>query len=143
VRKTLIGAGQTGLGGCLIAAAIAPDSIFAWVLAPAGIFMGMSGGNCWAVTQTVAGPRVAGRWAGVQNFVGNIAGGFAPMVTGYLLGRTGQFYWPLVVAAVISWIGALSWVFAVGPVEPVEWEKEISNSRLGIAASPAADAVQP
>jgi MFS family permease len=143
VRKTMIGAGQIGLGVSLAATAIAPDNVFAWVLAPAGIFLGMSGGNCWAVTQTVAGSRVAGRWAGVQNFVGNTAGGFAPMLTGYLLGRTGRFDWPLVIAAVISWIGALSWVFAVGPVELVDWEKKISRSRLALDASPATGALQP
>ncbi len=143
VRKTMLGLGQVGLGASMAAAAFAPDSIFVWVLAPAGIFLGMSGGNCWAVTQTIAGTRVAGRWAGVQNFVGNFAGAVAPMLTGYLLGRTGQFYWPLVIAALMSWIGALSWVFAVGPVEPVDWEKNARPPRLRIGATPATGAAHP
>lgn len=142
VRKTMIGVGQVGLGASLAAAAFAPDYIFAWVLAPAGVFLGMSGGNCWAVTQTVAGPKVAGRWAGVQNFIGNLAGAVAPMLTGYLLVRTGQFYWPLVICGAVSWIGAVSWVFAVGPVEPVDWEKEVSRSHFRIEASPEVRAAQ-
>lgn len=142
VRKTLLGVGQAGLGLSLAAVAISPDNNFVWVLAPAGIFLGMSGGNCWAVTQTIAGPKVAGRWAGVQNFVGNFAGAVAPMLAGYLLGRTGLFYWPLVIAAMVSLIGALSWLFVVGPVEPVEWERKI-RSPIGISASPAAGAARP
>jgi MFS family permease len=142
VRKTMIGVGQVGLGASLAAAAFAPDYIFAWVLAPAGVFLGMSGGNCWAVTQTVAGPKVAGRWAGVQNFIGNLAGAVAPMLTGYLLVRTGQFYWPLVICGAVSWIGAVSWVFAVGPVEPVDWEKEVSRSHFRIEASSEVRAAQ-
>jgi len=142
VRKTMIGVGQVGLGASLAAAAFAPDYIFAWVLAPAGVFLGMSGGNCWAVTQTVAGPKVAGRWAGVQNFIGNLAGAVAPMLTGYLLVRTGQFYWPLVISGAVSWIGAVSWVFAVGPVEPVDWEKEVSWSHFRIEASSEVRAAQ-
>ena len=143
VRKTMIGVGQTGLGVCLALTAVVPDNIFVWVLAPGGIFLGMSGGNCWAVTQTVAGPRVAGRWAGVQNFIGNLAGAVAPALTGYLLGRTGRFYWPFVIAAAVSCIGTLSWVFGVGPVEPVDWEKKTGRSGFGIAASPATGALQP
>jgi MFS family permease len=123
VRKTLLGVGSIGLGVFLALAAVAPDSLIIPVLGIACMFLGIAGGNCWAVTQTLAGPRVAGRWAGVQNFVGNFAGAVAPTLTGFLLGRTGQFYWPLVIAALISWIGAISWVFVVGPLEPVDWER--------------------
>ena len=131
VRKTLLGAGSTGLGVSLAAAAVAPDSLFVWVLAPAGICIGVNGANCWAVTQTLAGPLVSGRWAGVQNFVGNFAGAGAPALTGYLLDRTGRFYWPFLIAAVVSWVGALSWVLAVGPIKPVEWEERIGKSTFG------------
>ncbi len=128
VRKTFLGVGSIGLGVFLALAAVAPDSLIVAVLAVACMFLGMAGSNCWAVTQTVAGPRVAGRWAGVQNFVGNFAGAVAPTLTGFLLGRTGQFYWPLVIAALISFVGAISWVFVVGPLEPVEWGRAPSTS---------------
>jgi ACS family D-galactonate transporter-like MFS transporter len=141
VRKTLLGGGMTGLGVFLAAAAVAPDKLLVWALAPAGVCLGVNGAHCWAVTQTLAGPRVSGRWTGVQNFVGNFAGAFAPAITGYLLARTGEFYWPFVSAAIISWIGALSWVFAVGPIEPVDWEKRIRRSHLDADGSPATGAV--
>jgi ACS family D-galactonate transporter-like MFS transporter len=141
VRKTSLGVGMTGLGIFLAAAAVAPDSLLIWALAPAGICLGVDGAHCWAVTQTLAGPQVSGRWTGVQNFVGNFAGAFAPALTGYMLGRTGQFYWPLLVAAMVSWIGALSWVFAVGPIEPVDWQKRIRGSRFNSEASSATRAM--
>jgi MFS transporter, ACS family, D-galactonate transporter len=142
VRKTSLGVGMTGLGVSLAAAATAPDSLFVWALAPAGICLGVNGAHCWAVTQALAGPQVSGRWTGVQNFVGNFAGAFAPALTGLLLGRTGQYYWPFLIAAIISWIGALSWVFAVGPIEPVDWEKRIHRVSLD-GSSPATGSVQP
>jgi ACS family D-galactonate transporter-like MFS transporter len=141
VRKTSLAVGLTGLGVSLAAAAVAPDKLLVWALAPAGICLGVNGAHCWAVTQTLAGPRVSGRWTGVQNFVGNFAGAFAPAITGYLLTRTGEFYWPFVSAAIVSWIGALSWVFAVGPIEPVDWEKRIRRSTFGPDSSPATGAV--
>jgi MFS family permease len=122
VRKTLLGAGMTGLGVALAAVAVAPDNLFVWALAIAGICVGVNGANCWAVTQRLAGPRVSGRWTGVQNFVGNFGGAFAPAITGFLLNRTGRFYLPFLIAALFSWIGALAWVFIVGPIEPVAWE---------------------
>jgi MFS family permease len=143
VRKTMLGMGQAGLGILLAAAAFAPDSIFIWILAPAGIFLGMSGNNCWAVSQTLAGTRVAGRWAGIQNFVGNFAGAVAPMLTGYLLGQTGEFYWPVVIAAAVSWISALSWVFAVGPIEAVDWEKKLGPARFHVGTTAATGAARP
>jgi MFS transporter, ACS family, D-galactonate transporter len=141
VRKTSLGLGLTGLGASLAVAAIAPDSFFVWALAPAGICIGLAGCHCWAVTQTLAGPRCSGRWTGVQNFLGNFGGAFAPAITGYILGRTGQFYWPFFMAAIASWLGAISWVFAVGPIEPVQWEKRIRRSAFGSGASPATDVI--
>jgi MFS transporter, ACS family, D-galactonate transporter len=122
VRKTLLGGGMTGLGVSLVAAAVAPDNVFVWALAVAGVCFGINGAHCWAVTQTLAGLRVSGRWTGVQNFVGNFGGSFAPAITGYLLNRLGKFYWPFLIAGVFSWIGALAWVFVVGRIEPVKWE---------------------
>jgi len=142
VRKTLIGGGMTGLGVALTAAAVAPDRVFVWVLAAAGVCLGVNGAHCWAVTQTLAGPRVSGRWTGVQNFVGNFGGSFAPAITGYLLSRLGRFYWPFLIAGMISWLGALAWVFVVGPIEPVAWEKKIRRS-IGNSASSATGAVSP
>lgn len=143
VRKTLLGVGSVGMGIFFAATAVAPDHLMLWVLAPIGICMGINGSNCWVVSQTLAGPRVAGRWTGVQNFVGNFAGAVAPALTGYLLDLTGHFYWPFVITAMVSWIGALSWVFAVGPIEPVDWPKRIGKSRIDAVAPPATDRLQP
>jgi MFS transporter, ACS family, D-galactonate transporter len=143
VRKTLLGGGMTGLGVFLIAVAVAPDSTFILPLAAAGVCLGVNGAHCWAVTQTLAGPRVSGRWTGVQNFVGNFGGAFAPAITGYLLNRLGRFYWPFLIAGVFSWIGALAWVFVVGSIEPVEWEKKTRRSHIGADSSAATGAVLP
>jgi MFS transporter, ACS family, D-galactonate transporter len=143
VRKTLLGGGMTGLGVFLAAAAGAPDTTYIWLLAAAGVCLGVNGAHCWAVTQTLAGPRVSGRWTGVQNFVGNFGGAFAPAITGYLLNRLGKFYWPFLIAGAFSWIGALAWVFVVGRIEPVEWEKKVRGTRVSADSSPATGTVVP
>ncbi len=125
VRKTVVSISETATGLFLVAAAWAPDSLFVPMLALCGVFLGGSFCNLWAITQTLAGPRMVGRWVGVQNFVGNFAGAVAPSLTGFLLDRTGQFYWAFLITAAISVIGSLSWIFIVGPVEEVNWDAQL------------------
>jgi MFS transporter, ACS family, D-galactonate transporter len=124
VRKSLASSGNVGIGLFLAASGIAPDSIYLWTLALAGIFMGMSSCNIWSMTQTMAGPQMVGRWTGVQNFVGNFAGAVAPWLTGFLLDRTGHFSWAFFITTAVVWVGALSWIFIVGPIKPVAWTRE-------------------
>jgi len=40
---------------------------------------------------------------------------------GWILERTGQFFWPFLIAAAVSLIGAFFWIFILGPVEQVSW----------------------
>jgi MFS family permease len=120
-RKTLATAGYTGMGLFLALTAIAPSGVFLWTLAATAIFLGMATCNIWAMTQTLAGREMVGRWTGIQNFVGNFAGAVAPWLTGFLLDRTGHFSWAFFITTAVAWIGALSWIFIVGRIEPVEW----------------------
>jgi sugar phosphate permease len=92
------------------------------------IFFGATSSNIWAVTQTLAGPRAAGRWTGFQNFVGNLAGIVAPSLTGFVLERSGHFSWAFVIVTGVALLGTVSWVFIVGPVEPVIWDRKLRAS---------------
>jgi len=121
VRKTSMVVGQLGVGAFLVLTAITQGRVFIAMLALTGTFLGISICNGWAITQTLAGPLAAGRWTGVQNFIGNFAGWVAPWLTGLLLDRTGRFYWPFFITAAVAWMGALFWGLVVGPVEPVNW----------------------
>ncbi|HKD03321.1 MAG TPA: MFS transporter [Terriglobales bacterium] len=124
VRKSPGVLGMIGLGAFLALAPIVPDNLSVWTLVGIGVFNGMATSNLWAVTQILAGPSMVGRWAGAQNFVGNLAGSVAPAVTGFLLDRTGHFSAPFFLAAAIVWCGILSWLFVVGKVEEACWESE-------------------
>jgi hypothetical protein len=65
------------------------------------------------------------------------------MLTGYILGLTGQFYWPFVIAGAVSCIGALSWVVGVGPIEPVDWEKKLKRADFRAQIAPVASVARP
>jgi MFS family permease len=88
---------------------------------------GISSSNIWAISQTLAGPYAAGRWTGLQNGSGNLAGIVAPALTGFILDRTGHFQWPFALAALVALAGASSWLFIVGPVRPVMWPDRQQN----------------
>lgn len=139
VRKGLIAFGHIGIGIALILIAKTAGLVFIGMLALIGIFLGISICNSWAFSQSLAGPRMVGRWVGIQNFVGNLAGAVAPVLTGFLLDRTGSFYWPFFITAIVAWIGAVGWYFVVGPLEEIDWQKS-SGSIPSISNSTAPDA---
>jgi MFS transporter, ACS family, D-galactonate transporter len=85
---------------------------------------GLCTSNLWAITQTLAGPQAAGKWTGLQNFVGNFAGIVSPALTGFVVDQTGHFFWAFAVTAGVLLAGAVSWAFVVGTVEPVQWKSQ-------------------
>jgi ACS family D-galactonate transporter-like MFS transporter len=140
VRKGMMAFGHTGIGIFLVLTMLAPGRFLTAALAFTGAFLGISVCNSWAIPQMLAGPRMVGRWVGVQNFVGNLAGAVAPVLTGFLLGRTHSYYWPFLGAAVVAWIGGLSWWFVVGPLDGVDWEKARGTFSI---PSPAPESARP
>jgi ACS family D-galactonate transporter-like MFS transporter len=85
--------------------------------------LGMCAPNLWTMTQILAGPQTAGKWAGLENFCGNLAGIIAPIVVGVILERTGEFFWAFAITGAVTLLGAGSYVFLVGRVEPVRWSE--------------------
>jgi ACS family D-galactonate transporter-like MFS transporter len=135
VRKTFMVVGMMGNGLFLAGCAVAPKGFLVALLLLAGASFGLINSNLNAITQTLAGPQAAGRWMGAQNFVANLAGAVAPTLTGFLVDRTGQFYWPFLITSAITWVGALQWGLVVGPVEPIVWRRKLKPSTSGIAPS--------
>jgi|SRR5579871_1238423 len=123
VRKGALVGGSAGIGVCMVFVAFTHGTWFIVMLAITGVFLGMGGCATWAVAQTLAGPLAAGRWTGVQNFIGNMAGWVAPLLTGMLVDRTGRFEWAFLITAAMAWVGALSWGIVVGPIEPIHWSR--------------------
>jgi MFS family permease len=97
----------------LLGCAAAGPKTWLIFLAGAAVGCGTASSGVYAIPQTLAGPRLAGRWVGMQNCVANIAGIVAPVLTGFLVERTGHFGAALTFAAAIAAVGALAWVFGV------------------------------
>ena len=123
VRKTFVAGGGAAMGAFLALSVFSPRGAYLWALMFSGFAFGVAISNFWVITQRLAGPQASGRWTGIENFMGNLAGVVAPTVTGILLDRTSHFLWPFLIASMLMFVGVLSWLFIVGPIEPVDWQK--------------------
>ena len=121
VRKFFV---VTGLlaGALLLPASMVEDRILCMVsLVVASLCYGMCSSNLWCVTQTLAGPAASGKWTGLQNAFGNLAGVVAPYLTGLIVSETHSYFLAFVAVAVAATGGALSFVLVVGKLEPIKW----------------------
>jgi len=116
----------------VVVPAIRSDTASIAILMLASVSYGVYTTSHWSITQTLAGPLAAGRWTGLQNFVGNLSGVAAPAVTGYIVQETGRFFWAFAVSAGFALTGAMVYLWMLGPVVPAKWRRQASS-----AASPA------
>jgi MFS family permease len=121
MRKTAMALGWTtaavGLLGC---ASAGPHSYLAWLMV-AAVGLGTGNANIWTFTQTLAGPRAVGRWAGLQNGFGNLAGVIGPALTGFTVDWTGHFQVAIEITAAVCLLGTLVWLFLLGEFKEVAW----------------------
>jgi MFS family permease len=123
---TFMIAGLLGTGGCLLASCVVGPTLSVVMLLLVGASVGSTTASIWPISQTLAGPRASGRWTGLQCAFGNISGALASAATGFILDRTGNFFWAFAVAAALCIAGVLSWLLLVCPVEPVIWARRTS-----------------
>lgn len=121
VRRTALIAGCALTAASLVAAAYGGAAVAIAGFACAGAAHGMIGPNVFAAGQTLAGPHAGGKWMGVQNSIGNLAGVVGPIATGYLIDRTGSFVWAFLLAALIASTGIVAWSLMVKRVAPLRW----------------------
>jgi ACS family D-galactonate transporter-like MFS transporter len=140
VRKLAMVVGHITAAVALVGCALAGPHIYLGWLMLVGFGCGMSGAGIFAFAQTLAGPRAAGRWVGLQNGIANVAGLVGPALTGFLVDWTGHFTAPLMITAVISVVGALGWALLVGQLEQTAWSPEppLRDVLLAAAEHPSA-----
>ena len=121
VRKTFVASGLC-LSSALLPSAIAANQILAMTLLMAATFAyGFFSSNHWAITQTLAGPEAAGKWTGLQNCAGNMAGVAAPLITGWIVKETGSFYFAFIAVCLNLLLAACSYLFFIGRIQTHRW----------------------
>jgi MFS family permease len=92
------------------------------------IFLGFCSPGTFAIGQTMAGPLATGRWIGIQNFCGNLAGILAPAVTGLLVAATGNYTLAFLLACAVNVLGILGWGVILPKVQLVRWGEPSQGS---------------
>jgi len=128
--KAVMVAAHAGTVACMLSIALAARP---WALAAIFIYQvlsGMSSPGVFAMSQILAGPAASARWVGIQNACGNFAGVIAPALTGLLVEETQHFTAAFLLAAVVSLLGLVGWVWMIPRLSPLAW------MQLGTAADP-------
>jgi MFS family permease len=126
VRKTAMGVGFALAAVSLGCLSFATPVTYLYYLLLAGVGCGMTSATLFAFGQTLAGASGVGRWIGLQNGFANFAGVIGPVLTGFLVDRTGHFAAALVISAGLCVAGGFAWVLVVGRVEPIRWRSSVS-----------------
>ena len=121
VRLTMTCLGCVVWFACMMICGLASVRFAIASLLISSLAMGLISPNLYAIAQTLAGPRASGKWVGVQNAIGNLAGIVAPVVTGALIDWTGRYNIAFLVTGAIAMAGAGGWLLLVRRVEPIAW----------------------
>ncbi len=110
----------TSLGIGILGAAFATTAAWSlfWIsISLGGLSAAASVG--WSIPGLIAPRESVGSVGGIMNFVTQISAISAPVITGYVAGRTHSFAWAFGVAAIYLAIGVASYIFLLGKIEQI------------------------
>jgi MFS family permease len=136
VRKTAMVTGMLGAAASMFMCASAGPFLSAFCLLTAAIFFGLGSPQILSIAQTLGGSRAAGQWMGLQNTVANFAGILAPLFTGALVGRTGEYSFAFLAAGAVLIVGAIAWGAVIPRVQPVHWPDECARTDVDLRNKP-------
>ncbi len=124
VRKTFAGTGLLLCAALMLPAAFVMNpTLSLGFLIAACVSLGIFTSNVWAITQTLAGPEAAGKWTGIQNFIGNLGGVISPVIAGWIAQETRSFFLAFALAALVLVLGAACYLVLVPRIEPIAWRQ--------------------
>ena len=119
-RKTCLVGGML-VSSVVAVAAVAPSAVLALTfLSISYAALAFTGASIWSLPSDVAPtPAHVASIAGIQNFASNLAGILMTFYFGYAVQHSNSYVVPLAVAGGLCIVGALSYLFLVGKIEPL------------------------
>ncbi|MEP7308233.1 MAG: MFS transporter [Acidobacteriota bacterium] len=118
-RKLPVIAGLVGASTIAAANYVERDWMVIAVLSIAFFAQAMSSSG-WSVISEVAPRSQLGLVSGLFSASANLSGIVTPLVIGAILQATGSFYGALAFVGGVALVGALSWIFLIGDIRPIE-----------------------
>ncbi len=119
VRKTVLVIGML-FGLAVFGATFTDNPVWAvvWIsIALSGLAAAAPVG--WSIPSLVAPRGGTATIGGIMNFLNNMMGVAAPVVTGYIVGATHSFAGAFLAAGIVLIVGILAYVFLLGSLEPI------------------------
>ena len=133
--KSTMAAAQIAAVISMLGMAIGPKTLVIPFIFLYMALCGASSPGVYAIAQILAGPKATGRWVGIQNAMGNLAGIIAPALTGFIIDRTGHFTAAFMLGAAVSLLGLVGWIGMLPPLAQLHWSKARSTRAASNAAS--------
>lgn len=73
----------------------------------------------WSIPSLIAPKGGTGTIGGIMNFLNNMMGVIAPIVTGFVIGASNNFETAFLIAGIMLLIGIFFYVVALGRIEPI------------------------
>ena len=124
IRKRIVVASGVIAVLCMLLCATGQPMLAVAGLLTYGVANGLGFFSIYSIGQTLAGPRAAGKWVGLQNGFAGLSGVISPIVTGFSIDATGDYRVAFLVAAAITVIGMLNWLFVVRKIEQIAWSAD-------------------
>ncbi len=113
VRKAFTVGGMLTAAVGLIAALNAPAEVAMWLVIGALGGLGLTTANYWALTQTLIPGAAVGRIVGVQNAAANVPGIVAPILTAWLVDKTGGYQGAVAAVIVFLFLGVTMYLTVI------------------------------
>ncbi len=123
IYKSLAATSQVGAFACMLCIAGTSQAIGLAAIYCYQVLCGMASPCTFAAAQILAGPKASGRWVGIQNAFANLSGVAAAALTGRLIPDTSHFAAAFVVAAAVSFIGFVAWLWVIPKVALIDWSR--------------------
>jgi len=117
---------HTGAVVCMLAMAFGPTPLALVSLFVYQALNGASAAALYAVPEILGGPQATGRWVGIQNSAGSLAGVAAPWLTGVIIQASGHFTVAFSLAAAMSFLGLAGWIGLLPKLEPIDWKARVT-----------------
>ncbi len=123
VYKIIMACAHVGFVVCMVCMAVGARPLALAALFVYQVLCGAQSPGVYAIPQILAGPGATGRWVGIQNSCGSLAGVIAPALTGFLLGNgpIPQFANAFLVAAAFSLLGLIGWIAMLPRLAALDW----------------------
>jgi MFS family permease len=120
--KSVMALAHLGSVVCMLSMALGSPRVALISLFVYQALCGASSPGVYAMCQILAGPRASGRWVGIQNSLGNLPGIVAPWLTGFIIQTTGHYTNAFVVAAAVSVLGLVGWIWMLPKLAELRWQ---------------------